>query len=357
MSAKIFDRIKRNVQKAISQPENSEITSETDYKSPGIYMLYIDDFSDNRVVPIYIGRSADIQKRYKNHFSELATLNRLPYNEYKKYCMNNMGSFYNGRYKTVKLFKYMVEHGCTINDFRMIILEKTENNIETLEKREQYHFNKYFPAFVGMNQMNSTTELPKATRSEGEIQDKHFDNLVNYMKADLDNVEKFYEYGHTEFNYKYSFPRDYDRIFKEKFDHYEDDINIINKKLEVLDKKTGYIEFINEAEAYKDKWESTEKRALMQREMFVASLVEFKKAVEGKLKELKVRSKNPYIWFMDGLFNKENRNKFYKYMTKRDLQVDLYKELNFEVYEVKRYKLKLYTRLTKTPARNAGRGQ
>ena len=48
-------------------------------------MIYIDGFESNEVLPIYIGKSIDIQKRYKQHYTELLALNRLSYEEYKKY--------------------------------------------------------------------------------------------------------------------------------------------------------------------------------------------------------------------------------------------------------------------------------
>ncbi|MGQ7327405.1 GIY-YIG nuclease family protein [Streptococcus suis] len=34
-------------------------------------MLYIDFFGDNNILPIYIGKSKDIQKRFDSHLKKL----------------------------------------------------------------------------------------------------------------------------------------------------------------------------------------------------------------------------------------------------------------------------------------------
>lgn len=106
-------------------------------------MIYIDNFNDDKVIPIYIGQTGygknrNFQNRYKEHLQKIMALNRLEFNYYKELLLDN---FYDGHYKTCKIFQYMVDHSCTLKDFHMIVLEKIEENSdniqELLDKMEQ----------------------------------------------------------------------------------------------------------------------------------------------------------------------------------------------------------------------------
>ncbi|MCM3584252.1 hypothetical protein M3182_00670 [Mesobacillus maritimus] len=112
--------IKNMVNRLIEEHSDREITSSTSYNTAGIYMIYIDHFTSDKIVPIYIGQSKDVQKRYKSHLSEILSLNRLSHQEYENYFFHKSKSFYDGRFKTCKIFKYMLEKNCTPRDFRMI---------------------------------------------------------------------------------------------------------------------------------------------------------------------------------------------------------------------------------------------
>ena len=83
----IFKKTKEKTIDIIESLKSSsyEVTQNSKNKTPGIYMIYIDGFESNNVLPIYIGKSIDIQKRYKQHYTELLALNRLSYEEYKKH--------------------------------------------------------------------------------------------------------------------------------------------------------------------------------------------------------------------------------------------------------------------------------
>ncbi|WP_210367881.1 hypothetical protein, partial [Bacillus sp. REN3] len=63
--------VKKSVNKLIEEHSNREITPDTNYNTSGIYMIYIDNFTSDKMVPIYIGQSKDVQKRYKVHLSEI----------------------------------------------------------------------------------------------------------------------------------------------------------------------------------------------------------------------------------------------------------------------------------------------
>ena len=144
----MFEKIKNKVKKIIKDRNVEEINNNTDSKNIGIYMIYIDNFNDDKVIPIYIGQTGygknrNFQNRYKEHLQEIMALNRLEYNYYKELLLDN---FYDGHYKSCKIFQYMVDHNCTLKDFRMIVLEKIDGNSdniqELLDKKEQKYFTK-----------------------------------------------------------------------------------------------------------------------------------------------------------------------------------------------------------------------
>lgn len=149
----MFDELKSKIKTLIKDSQDKEINNETNNKNIGIYMIYIDNFNDDRIIPIYIGQTGcgknrNFQNRYKEHLQEVMALNRLKYNYYKDVLLSG---FYEGHYKTCKIFQYMVNHNCTLKDFHMIVLEEidieNDKSQEILNQKEQEYFSKYLPAF------------------------------------------------------------------------------------------------------------------------------------------------------------------------------------------------------------------
>lgn len=192
-----FNRIKNTVLGIISA-STEEVLPSTKIKKSGIYMIYVDYFDDEKVIPIYIGKSTDIQKRYKSHYQEILSLNRLGYEEYKKYTESGL---YDGSFKSCKIFRYMVEHHCSLCDYHMIPIEYCEEDI--LEDREQFYIKEFKSEYFGFNQLNATTlymEYAKA-RDKKEVAQR-------YLTAVKDNailLKQYWGYGFTIFNYEYSF--------------------------------------------------------------------------------------------------------------------------------------------------------
>ena len=179
----MFEEIKNKVKKIIKDRNVEEINNNTDSKNIGIYMIYIDNFNDDKVIPIYIGQTGygknrNFQNRYKEHLQEIMALNRLEYNYYKELLLDN---FYDGHYKSCKIFQYMVDHNCTLKDFRMIVLEKIDGNSdniqELLDKKEQKYFTEFLPAFFGFNQVNTVVEANKEFFA-------NFNNLEGFVASD-----------------------------------------------------------------------------------------------------------------------------------------------------------------------------
>ncbi|MEH7115125.1 hypothetical protein V7124_22600 [Neobacillus niacini] len=94
--------IKYLVKPLIQENLYREVTPETKHSYSGIYMIYIDNFTSDKIVPIYIGQEKDIQRRYKKHFSEIMALNRLSYDEYYNYFFSRSSSFMKAILKRVR---------------------------------------------------------------------------------------------------------------------------------------------------------------------------------------------------------------------------------------------------------------
>ena len=212
----MFEQIRNKVKNLINNRDVEEINNKTDNKNMGIYMIYIDNFNDDRIIPIYIGQTGgknrNFQNRYKEHLQEIMALNRLEYNYYKQLLFD---SFYEGHYKACKIFQYMVDHNCTLKDFHMIALEvidaNSENMQEILDREEQKYFSEYLPAFFGFNQINTVVESNKEFFADiKEL--KGFtisDKLIKYELEDTENLIKYFGYGYTKFNYYHCYPKAY----------------------------------------------------------------------------------------------------------------------------------------------------
>ena len=53
----MFENIRNKVQRIIKDGNYLEINNNTDNKNIGIYMIYIDNFNDEKIIPIYIGQT------------------------------------------------------------------------------------------------------------------------------------------------------------------------------------------------------------------------------------------------------------------------------------------------------------
>jgi|GEM_PF-3486625 len=173
-----------------------EVTENTKFKkTSGIYMLYVNKFDDDRIVPIYVGQTVDIQKRYSTHIKEILALNRLTKEEYMTY-QNDL--FYNGRFKSCKIFKYMVDNESCLSDLKMIILNECEQS--ELEAVEDKYIKELKAEYFGFNQLESVSGQRK------EYYQNMTDEEINQlMENELMNIENYLEYGYTKFNFTYAY--------------------------------------------------------------------------------------------------------------------------------------------------------
>ena len=150
-SQSMFEIIRNKVTSIIEQNKTNEITCNSNINDSGIYMLYVDCFDDETIIPFYIGQTSNFQDRHKKHFSEIMALNRL---NRECYAYALFADLYNGHNRPCKIFSFMVNHGCTLKDLHMIVLDVASEENERLELEQKY-INELYAPFFGFNQLNS----------------------------------------------------------------------------------------------------------------------------------------------------------------------------------------------------------
>ena len=324
----MFEQIRNKVKNLINNRDVEEINNKTDNKNMGIYMIYIDNFNDDRIIPIYIGQTGgknrNFQNRYKEHLQEIMALNRLEYNYYKQLLFDN---FYDGHYKACKIFQYMVDHNCTLKDFHMIVLEvidaNSENMQEILDREEQKYFSEYLPAFFGFNQINTIIENNKEFFANiKEL--KGFtisDKLIKYELEDTENFIKYFGYGYTKFNYYHCYPKTYPIKENAKKIEYE----LIEKK-ELLNSK--YFDN-NKFKKYNDKLPKLEKEYEKNYRELELNKKLFEELYEPKIKEYCEKNKIGIIQKYQDIIDvltyqeKEKIENFKKYLKRKKININI----------------------------------
>ena len=188
----MFDQIRSEVLSIIEKNKTKEITNDTDVYKAGVYMLYVDSFDDETIIPFYIGQTSDFQERHKQHFSEIMALNRFD-RECYKYAM--FADLYNGHARSCKIFSYMINHGCSLKDLHMIVLNEIEDEKIRLEIEQKYIDDLYSP-FFGFNQLN--TVLRFIDYRYGKINKNEY-RIVK--EQDVNRLLHFNTFGYGEYNW------------------------------------------------------------------------------------------------------------------------------------------------------------
>ena len=294
----MFEKIRNEIIDISKDKKYLEITKDTDYNYAGIYLIYINNFNDDKIVPFYIGQTNDFQHRHQQHFKEIMSLNRLKYKDYENYFKFDL---YNGNYKSCKIFKYMVEHSCTLKDFHMVILERIDNYTQDLlDSKEQEYFDRYLPSFFGFNQFNHIidTALYNKELIFGKDHKKDIDNIYKGLLKDSKNLLLYYEYGFCDFNYYLCFPKSIEmKDIKLEESEKEELKNNIDELCEKYFNKKEYAEYnLKESQIPKLK----------------EKLSEINEVYEKRLKELKEKYEkeiNSYI--SNNKINKDQINRIY----------------------------------------------
>lgn len=192
-----FESLKQTIISIISNA-NIIVSQKKSCQESGIYLLYVDNFEDKNIIPFYIGQTVNFQQRFKKHIDDIKKLTKYTYAEYHNIFFWSATSFkraFEGKYRACKIFKYIVDHNCSIDDVKMIVLEKCHK--EVLTEREHYYLSEYRPAFFGFNQIATITERFLYRDEPGKKR------LL--IEEDYQCFEKYIEYGYSTFNYLHAF--------------------------------------------------------------------------------------------------------------------------------------------------------
>lgn len=241
-------------------------------------------------------------------------------------------NFYDGQLKTCKIFQYMVDHDCTLEDFHMIVLENLKGikDKEILRKKEREYFNEYYPASIGFNQYNSVIKYIENNFSQKyNLTDKELIDFCYIVKEDINNIIEFKDYGYSEFNYKRMFfsqiPYNTNESTKETKKYVEN----LNKQLLGL-KKIFYTqkeieEILEESkEEYRIRIKSLSKSIMPKKEYNAYPL----KDMYSKYKRYEFKSSSDNICEINLVVSNNARNKYPEI-----LKIDYRIKINEEIIE------------------------
>lgn len=305
----------------------TEITRETKFKESGIYMIYIDNFNDENTVPIYIGQTNNFQRRYQEHFSEILSLNRLKYNYYCELIDNQ---FYDGRYKACKIFKYMVDNGCTLKDFRMIALELVDG--ELLVEKEHEYLSLLMPSFCGFNQLNSRLS---AIRMYHEGKNKftalEYLEFCKTVTDDIDGFRRFKNHGFTDFNLRLAMLSRMPFANQEcimDFEKIEPQVTAINIELRELEEEYLSKEEIKSLDTEREETKKRSEIFKIKEGLALRKTRYIRKEIKKLFDKFKIRSKVAYEDFRGSIeeYLEEDRQrltkKFENYLEKRKIKLE-----------------------------------
>jgi len=189
-----FREVKTKVLQLIKD-ETRHVTFSKTFRTSGIYMLYVNCEYDDHVLPIYIGQTKDFVKRFQAHIRDIRKLNDLaPYIYHNKFfwsAWSNYSKDFEGKFKQCKVFQYMVDHHCTFDDLRMLVIEFC--NEELLKDKEHYYINDFLSAYFGFNQIDSI--------SNPYLYNENREKYNQYIQKDGIRLNLYMDYGYSKFNY------------------------------------------------------------------------------------------------------------------------------------------------------------
>ena len=335
-NVKKIDNIKYQVQQLIQYNLHREVTPETKHNISGIYMIYIDNFTSEKIVPIYIGQAKNIQKRYKQHFEEVLALNRLSYDEYNKYFFSKTKSFYEGKFKGCKIFKYMIDNKGTLHDFRMIVLEEVEE--EYLDKKEQDYFQRLLPSFFGFNQLNSFLKQIKMRFSKSQMINSEMDDYLSVLTEDIKGVYSYYDYGFTRFNIEHSMPKNISYLLKEK-ELLDSDIllRFEEVKLSHYELSKRYLPNFEEMNKLVEKIIKLSEVYNIARNECDEALDLLEREISEKFKELKIYNEDAIKNFINSIKYKghpKHKEHFLKYLKSQKCKLNFYNNFDEQIKDV-----------------------
>lgn len=256
----MFEESLLKLKNYISNHNLEEINEVSNVTSRGIYLIYIDEFLSNTILPIYVGQTENFQKRYKEHISKLLTLNRIDYNTLKEQLdtFSDIFSVFEGNYLYLKIFKYLIDNNLTLDNIHMVILKKCDSN-DDLYTLELEYINKFSSSYFGFNQLNSVSLINKYNGFSSGFVNKNNTMITSVIEQDLINYDQYRTFGFNEFNYwllirlvnnEYNFPNFFQKKILEIKKYYLNILPKINEEdlVKLRDDNKKYINLSNRIE-------------------------------------------------------------------------------------------------------------
>ena len=256
----MFEKNLLKLKNYISNHNFEEINEVSNITSRGIYLIYIDEFLSNTILPIYVGQTENFQKRYKEHISKLLTLNRIDYNTLKEQLdtFSDIFSVFEGNYLYLKIFKYLIDNNLTLDNIHMVILKKCDSN-DDLYTLELEYINKFSSSYFGFNQLNSVSLIKKYNGFSSGFVNKNNTMITSVIEQDLINYDQYRTFGFNEFNYwllirlvnnEYNFPNFFQKKILEIKKYYLNILPKINEEdlVKLRDDNKKYINLSNRIE-------------------------------------------------------------------------------------------------------------
>lgn len=256
----MFEKNLLKLKNYISNHNLEEINEVSNVTSRGIYLIYIDEFLSNTILPIYVGQTENFQKRYKEHISKLLTLNRIDYNTLKEQLdtFSDIFSVFEGNYLYLKIFRYLIDNNLTLDNIHMVILKKCDSN-DDLYTLELEYINKFSSSYFGFNQLNSVSLIKKYNGFSSGFVNKNNTMITSVIEQDLINYDQYRTFGFNEFNYwllirlvnnEYNFPNFFQKKILEIKKYYLNILPKINEEdlVKLRDDNKKYINLSNRIE-------------------------------------------------------------------------------------------------------------
>lgn len=194
-----FKKLKSRILELTS---NEQVTKSSHPKTGGIYLMYIDKFDDDFIIPFYVGRTSSFSRRLSEHISGIKKLMGYPRRKYNS--LVEEGEF-NGQYLYCKMYAYLDSHYCTIKDVKMVILEEEPN-----EKKRSFGEDDYIQSlsapFFGFNQYLFFTHFGEYQSPDPIEDEAQLRSLLDILKKEIPQMAYYYHYGYNAINIVLTLP-------------------------------------------------------------------------------------------------------------------------------------------------------
>ena len=194
-----FKKIRSHI---IKLTGNEQISKSTHSKVGGIYMLYIDNFDDDYIIPFYVGRTSSFSRRLSQHISEIKKL--MGYSRRKYNSLVEEGEF-EGHYLYCKMYAYLDSHHCTLKDVKMVILEEIPEE-KKRPPREDFYIQSLYASFFGFNQYLFHTRFGEFQSIDFTEDEAPVKIILDLLKKEIPLMAYYYDYGYNAINIVLTLP-------------------------------------------------------------------------------------------------------------------------------------------------------